>query len=357
MAPRALLSTLSSLLVCFAAVQATDIIRVDPSIRRVSNTEQVSLASVSIANLHLSSAITLDGLDEELSEITFTKIKSKRTVRDNGNIEIDWSGAVEGSFGEATIRMGPTGTLTGSFSTKEASYELVGVPSELYEVRKTRWDAFPEEKDDDSTDNEAPAPDVDESVFASIENTAATVLSPDNSGSVEISIGTVLSLQPLERRSLLRKERKAAENTQVDLLIVVTNAGMCQYAGFSSGECENNDANRASIETRIPQLITQTNAAFQGVGSTVEIRHVSTVYMDPSYDYLEPDTSTLSFLRTNANIAAWRNEVGADLVAALVGNGDYCGYATVGPCTNCYVSVTNVACFGQYSFTHELGRE
>ena len=144
--------------------------------------------------------------------------------------------------------------------------------------------------------------------------------------------------------------RTLQEIYEVDILVVVTNRAMCEYAGLDAG-CPLTDENRAPMESALAIAQEQTNDAMSSVGIPVETRIVGFSFLEGTFDG-KPNTDTLNVLLTDSNVAQWRKDAGADLVAMITGfDPNTCGIAYL----NMHVSATSYACFGSYTFTHELG--
>jgi len=115
------------------------------------------------------------------------------------------------------------------------------------------------------------------------------------------------------------------------------------------------------MRNRIDLAITETNVAFNSSGVNTQIRLVH-AYPDP--DYVEASgnafSAALSDLRGTSDgkmddVHANRTQFGADFVAMIIDDPQYCGMAYLGPRLDLMFSVTKWSCAtGYYSFGHEL---
>jgi hypothetical protein len=201
---------------------------------------------------------------------------------------------------------------------------------------------------------EAPDDDFDSEfeILPTPDLIAAGMSYPDQSGAVTSSAGKAASLVDSTTRLLRSRELQAGPI--VDILVIVTNRGMCRAASLPDG-CAFTDANRKPVEDKIVLANQQTNSAVQGVGITMSFRIVGVVHLLPSFD-ANPDVAALDVLKTDSNVRTWMDETGADLVAMLTGSIPS-GFAAAGIA---YLdrpeSVTSVDYLSTYTFTHELGK-
>lgn len=144
-----------------------------------------------------------------------------------------------------------------------------------------------------------------------------------------------------------------AGNPDIDVLVVYSTAAKNAVGGTSS------------MQSRINLAITETNSAYSLSGATQELVLAHTEEM---VGYSEP--SSFSQILTDLsstndgdmdNVHALRDQYGADCVAMICQNGQYCGIAylmtnpSAGFASSAF-SVTNYSCMtGYYSFGHELG--
>ena len=276
-----------------------------------------------------------------------------------------WQGTLEGTggLGFATFVRSAGGQLSGTFSTEKAAHFLITFPDGSTHVKATPWSAF---EDTAGVVHEAPAT----TSFASLDETAANLSAfvsfyPKEHGhfTPEVYRPETKLLIPPNRmlrgegqdRIAAAQNRSLQENFVVDILVVVANRAMCEFAGLDVG-CPVTEANRAPMESAMAIAQVQTNEAMQGVGIPVENRIVQIIFLeDASYDP-EPDTNALDVLLFDQNVAQWRQDIGADLVAMITGPGTgqnqfICGIAYL----NTPASATSSVCLQGYTFTHEIG--
>ncbi len=144
-----------------------------------------------------------------------------------------------------------------------------------------------------------------------------------------------------------------AGNPDVDVLVVYSTAAKNAVGGTSS------------MQSRINLAISETNTAYAASTATQELVLVHTEEM---IGYSEPGSfSQILYDLAGTNdgkmdsVHATRDQYGADCVAMICQNGQYCGIAYLmtnpshGFASNAF-SVTNYSCAtGYYSFGHELG--
>ena len=146
-------------------------------------------------------------------------------------------------------------------------------------------------------------------------------------------------------------EAGAAPN--IDVLVVYSSQAMASAGGANA------------MNSLINLAVTETNQAYAACGVT---QRLVLVHTEEMLGYVEPGSfsTILSDLTSPTNgkldeVHALRDTYGADAVAMICNNGQYCGQAhlmtNVGPgFQNRAFSVTNYSCAtGYYSFGHELG--
>ena len=343
-------------------VGAESTINVDmPTLSLKDKSRQVT-ATISIDGNDLFNMpkFTFTGMGEgETSDAAvYTKTKATTRTMDSGAEEVVWHGAIAetGRVGFATLVRDATGDIVGTFTTELATYELIKMPDGNLHVRAIYWKDIKESVDGEEDDGSF-LPKIASS-GTTTGMTSVASFRPDHSGTVTSSAGEGGTRKLYSNRKLLRSggERNLQGNVMIDVLVLVTNRAMCEFAGLSYG-CELNDSNAAPINQRIPVLQAETNNAMQGVGVAVEVRIVQVVHLAPDFDG-RPTGDTLNVLRDDANVQQWRNDVGADLVAILTGSNDpnpdgseILGIGSInGP-----ESATSALRLSSYSFTHELG--
>ena len=144
-----------------------------------------------------------------------------------------------------------------------------------------------------------------------------------------------------------------------DILVVWTSDAECRLAtGGRSKSCTRNQQTESGIRALIDLAVAETNDAYQMSGVFARLRLVHAQYVDYNEGSMG---NSLSQLRTNGDgqldvVHSLRTLYGADLVAMISGNRQYCGIGYVGPRYDLMFSVTSYACAtGYYSFGHEIG--
>jgi hypothetical protein len=109
---------------------------------------------------------------------------------------------------------------------------------------------------------------------------------------------------------------------------------------------------------RVNLAISETNTGYQESGVNTQL-YLAHAYRHPTYDESSRGfDGTLSDARNGVitNVHSNRSTYGADVVAVLIDDSQYCGLAYVGPSKTLMYSVTAWNCAtGYYSFGHEIG--
>ena len=160
------------------------------------------------------------------------------------------------------------------------------------------------------------------------------------------------------RNDLLHRDLQS--KVVIDTLVLYTAHAECRTAGLGRG-CARTTATRSSILNLINLAVSETNTAYSLSGVNVELNLVHAAF-DP---YVEASSdafgAALSALRTNGDgnmdqAHTLRTTYGADIVALLIDDPQFCGMAYMGPSINSMFSVTSWSCAtGYYSFGHEIG--
>jgi hypothetical protein len=113
---------------------------------------------------------------------------------------------------------------------------------------------------------------------------------------------------------------------------------------------------QAAIEALIAQGIADSNTAFARSGVQATKRLVGTGELVGYAQHATDMVADLNAFTGSATVAATRNAVGADLMHLVLANiTNACGVAWLGPSASFAHGVTARGCFGQYTFTHEVG--
>ena len=147
----------------------------------------------------------------------------------------------------------------------------------------------------------------------------------------------------------------------IDVMVVWTKKAECVKSGLAAG-CTLTDITENNMRGLIDLAIAETNTAYNLSGVTTQLRLVH-AYREPNY--VEATTSAfsmaLSSLRsTNDGIMddvhEKRDIFGADIVAMIIDDSQYCGMAYLGPSSDLMFSVSSWNCAtGYYTFGHEIG--
>lgn len=141
----------------------------------------------------------------------------------------------------------------------------------------------------------------------------------------------------------------------LDVMVVWTLAAECKAYGLNIG-CTVTDATKDNMQVIIDLAVEETNAAYAASGVNTELllvhskRHSS--YVESSF------SQSLDDLYNNVvtGVHEDREKYGADIVALLIEDAQYCGLGYIGPADYLMFSVTGWSCAtGYYSFGHEIG--
>ncbi len=130
---------------------------------------------------------------------------------------------------------------------------------------------------------------------------------------------------------------------------------------FYTTAAKNASGGQSLIEAEIQLAIDETNLSYTNSGINQLVRLVG--MEETSYNSLGADfTNDLNWMEGNNKVIKKRNCLGADLVALIVENGDYCGRAidilttlTTNNSESAFCVVRRDCSTGYYSFGHELG--
>jgi Metallo-peptidase family M12 len=299
----------------------------------------------------------------------FTKVKSIRRVVEKGRW-IVWFGtslernACMDCFALLMLFVDDDGTssLHGTVSTPSTVYAIVSLPDNSIVLRATNVSDFP---DDSLPVNNKTYTTV--ASFVAISSSMAVLTDalsakPYPIISSDESIGSASSIlthsdDTSQRRSLFRRiDQRRLQNSTLflDILIIVTNLAMCEYAGLKDG-CDPTESNKLPILQKISLLQEEFNFAISSVGIVnVQLRVVGVRILPSALLEIYASTETLNYLRSDVTIQGWRNETSADMVLLLTGLDPVsfaCGRAVQGGSA----AVVAVQCLETYSFTHEVG--
>jgi hypothetical protein len=149
-------------------------------------------------------------------------------------------------------------------------------------------------------------------------------------------------------------------NIIIDVMVLYTADAECGNSGYTDPitglplGCVRTPTTEASIRSLIDLAIAETNTAYSLSGVNVVLNLLHAAYDD----YVETDDmrTTLFALPAKPSVLALREAYGADVVAMIVGRGQYCGVGYMGPSIGSMYSVSHYSCAtGYYTFGHELG--
>lgn len=146
----------------------------------------------------------------------------------------------------------------------------------------------------------------------------------------------------------------------IDALVLYTAHAECRNAGLQRG-CARTTATQSSMLSLINLAVSETNTAFSLSGVNVELNLVHAAFDT----YVETSTNAfdtaLDDVTNNGDgkldqAHTLRTTYGADIVALLIDDSQYCGLAWLGPSIGLMFSVTAWNCAtGYYTFGHEIG--
>jgi len=159
-------------------------------------------------------------------------------------------------------------------------------------------------------------------------------------------------------------ENGRSVNSILDIMVVWTKKAECRNSNLESS-CTPSATTTNNMHGLIDLAVYETNTAYQLSGIQTEIRLVHS-YLDSSYTETSDNTLTtfvdaLNHIKDPSDgfmddVHSKRTEFGADLVALIIGDDAYCGYAYIGPSITLMFSVTSYNCAtGYFSFGHEIG--
>jgi hypothetical protein len=244
------------------------------------------------------SPIELELFDGKTITLDFDRVDHRRKSN------YTWNGKVEGKkHSHATITV-VDGSISGTVEFDGEQYQIETTSDGTNMLRKIEERAFP----------------------------------PDHP--VEPPEGDTSIVDALSQQLLNDINASADTEITIDIMVVFSN----QTAGAAG----------AGITAQCQQAIDTTNLCY--ANSNIKPR-VRMVYCGPAnYDESGNYNTDLNWLTSNSYIKELRNQYGADMVAMIVENGQYCGMGWVGPAASYAFCVVNRGCAsGNKSFPHELG--
>merc|ERR1719221_2167400 len=149
-----------------------------------------------------------------------------------------------------------------------------------------------------------------------------------------------------------------ASDTEIDVMVVWTAKAECKRANQPEG-CTRNASTESGMRGLIDLAVEETNVAYanSGIGARLRLVHAAILpgYVEPGFG------DSLSQIRSQTDgqldyVHTWREQYGADVVAMLIDDPQYCGLGYLGPRKDLMFSVTAWNCAtGLYTFGHEIG--
>ena len=304
-------------------------------------------------------------MNRSFKKITSNQVPSKKFFGDNdieqGNTlasYISWEGEDASDGSTFTFVQDQNNNMAGSLVdlTNHEVYQFYNQYDGTMAVTITKSEDFATELD---PLDEAPDEETWEMWGSNNNNNRQLQLSPPSfSKPIQSSNSndtTGFRLQGMLEGHDNKESRKLSDDGSVmDVMVVWTAKAECRNSGLSQG-CTLTSQTESNMRNRINLAFTETNSAYtaSGVNSQILLVHA---YRHP--DYVESSFGTaLSELRSGiSGVNNNRATYGADIVALLIDDSQYCGIGYVGPRIDLMYSVTAWNCAtGYYSFGHEIG--
>lgn len=260
----------------------------------MSQMEPMGLSLFSMAPANMSMTDDMMAMDsmmlscaaEGRDPAVYMKVSSEKVTMDSGATQTIWHGAMMGeSMGFATLVQTIDGTVAGTFTTEDAAYSVMTDPNGTMQMKMTPWADFPDGAAANATttaSNSTTDIEIAAESFVPPMVMNGTVLSKDLD-----TVRTVVTAGHSGRR-LLRSRQ--LQTSTVRVLLIVTDAARCEYAGLQAGCAETTST---PFDARVPLLQDEMNRAMQSVGVPAEIQIVNVVYLQeglvggPDEDTLE----------------------------------------------------------------------
>jgi Metallo-peptidase family M12B Reprolysin-like len=241
---------------------------------------------------------------------------------------------------------------SGSFSTEQAAYDLIYLDHiRQYEIRSTLWRDF---LPNDFVSNPKFIGDRSEPTSSSVLGSYISIKPARDSFDWIYEDGPALLKSSFTLKDRLDDDGTAAsratQNVTIDILILVSNSGMCEYAGVSA-PCEATPQNIAPMQARIKIMVSQTNNALSTIN--VQIRVVQVIYMTNNNWNPRVNYASSGELYDSEEIKALRITYSADLVAVITThqNATFCGLGYL----KHFLSISDQSCLSSFTFSHEIG--
>lgn len=180
------------------------------------------------------------------------------------------------------------------------------------------------------------------------------------------------SKKSMQEKSPLRKKKRQSAprdyerrklnandlENNLDVMVVWTKKAECAH-GTETENCEPDDTTDEKMRALVELAINESNLAFEKSGIDTRLRLVH-AYRHPEYvervNAFDNALTDITFGRNNMHdVHSNRTKYGADLVALMIHDGQYCGIGWNGPFKEYMFSVSSWKCAtGYYSFSHEI---
>ena len=224
-----------------------------------------------------------------------------------------------------------------------------GIPSVII----TDSAEFPDELDP----VQPPLPDHERKL---LDNTSISIASSSKSSSATSMSHSTIKRDTISKSNLRLKSSSSRSlfddsGGNLDVMVVWDRDAECRNSGLSTS-CTLTEETARNMRARIELAIQETNTAYaqSGVNTVLNLVHS---YKHPTY-VATGFSSALNDITSNQvqGVHAERDTYGADLVALIIDDPQYCGIAWLGPREDLMYSVTAWNCAtGYFSFGHEIG--
>lgn len=154
----------------------------------------------------------------------------------------------------------------------------------------------------------------------------------------------------------LRGRNLENDFVEIDIMVVWTQNAECRTSHKNSG-CSVSDGTNKNMMGLVNLAVEETNAAFSMSGIELKLNLVH-AYRHPTYKEYGQDVFTYALYDVTYyldDIKENRERYGADLVAMIIDESNYCGLGWIGPIKERGFSITSWRCAtGYFSFGHEI---
>jgi len=189
---------------------------------------------------------------------------------------------------------------------------------------------------------------------------SVTSSSSNETAVIDFSSSAFDTNQQISSTSNLRTNSRSLyddNGANLDIIVVWTKDAECRNSGKAVG-CTVSASTHRAMQNRVNLAVSETNTAYalSGVSTRLLLVHSyrHATYSERTYGF----GGSLSRLRSGAisGVHDARKAYGADIVALLINDSQYCGLGYLGPRVDLMFSVTAWNCAtGYFSFGHEVG--